>query len=104
MIVGLIGEPFEIESKSQFDTATITFKIDQIKLGDIALDNLLFLWYGKENYEFVEMETIHDAINSTVSITTTHFSKYMLISFSGMKLGRKNLIIIQERQNLMHLL
>lgn len=48
MIVGLIGEPFEIESKSQFDTATITFKIDQIKLGDIALDNLLFLWYGRE--------------------------------------------------------
>lgn len=78
-VVGLIGEPFEIESKSQFDTATITFKIDQIKLGDIALDNLLFLWYGKENYEFVEMETIHDAINSTVSITTTHFSKYMVV-------------------------
>lgn len=81
-VVGLIGEPFEIESESQFDTATITFKIDQTKLGNTELDNLLFLWYDEENYEFVEMETTHDAINSTVSITTTHFSRYMVVDKS----------------------
>ena len=81
-VVGLIGEPFEIKSESQFDTATITFKIDQTKLGNTGLDNLLFLWYDEENYEFVEMETTHDAINSTVSITTTHFSRYMVVDKS----------------------
>ncbi|MCM1508666.1 MAG: thrombospondin type 3 repeat-containing protein [Ruminococcus flavefaciens] len=78
-VVGLIGEPFEIESESKFDTATITFKIDQTKLGNAELDNLMFLWYDEENYEFVEMETMHDTIDSTVSITTTHFSRYMVV-------------------------
>ena len=78
-VVGLIGEPFSIETTSQFDTATLTFKINQSKLGDTAFDNLMFLWYDEENYEFVELETFYDYENSTVSIETTHFSKYMVI-------------------------
>lgn len=78
-VVGLIGEPFEIESESQFDKATITFKINQSKLGDTELDNLLFLWYDEENYKFVELETSYDYNNSTVSIETSHFSRYMVV-------------------------
>ena len=78
-VVGLIGEPFEIESESQFDKATITFKINQSKLGDTELDNLLFLWYDEENYKFVELETYYDYDNSTVSIETSHFSRYMVV-------------------------
>ena len=96
-VVGLIGEPFEIESESQFDTATITFKIDQAKLGDTGFDNLLFLWYNEENYEFVEMETTHDAINSTVSITTTHFSRYMIVDkLKWFEVWRKELNYISD--------
>ncbi|MBS4926563.1 MAG: hypothetical protein KHZ92_11570, partial [Ruminococcus bicirculans] len=48
-VVGLVGEPFSIETTSQFDTATLTYVIDKSKLGDTEFDNLLFLWYDEEN-------------------------------------------------------
>lgn len=78
-VVGLVGEPFEIETTSEFDKATLTFKIDKNKLGEIPFDNLLFLWYNEEEDEFVELETTLDEENSTASIETTHFSKYMVV-------------------------
>lgn len=78
-VVGLIGEPFEIETTSEFDTATLTFTIDKSKLGETEFDNLLFLWYNEEENDFVELETTLDEENSTASIVTTHFSKYMVI-------------------------
>ncbi len=78
-LVGLVGEPFEINSTSQFDKATITFNVNKSKLGNTSFDNLLFLWYDEENQTYVEMETTRDSENSTVSIETTHFSEYMLV-------------------------
>ena len=44
-VVGLVGEPFSIETTSQFDKATLTYVVDKSKLGDTEFDNLLFLWY-----------------------------------------------------------
>ena len=78
-VVGLVGEPFSIETTSQFDKATLTYVIDKSKLGDTDFDNLLFLWYDEENDNFVELDTVLDEKNSTVSVETTHFSKYMLV-------------------------
>lgn len=78
-VVGLVGEPFSIETDSKFDKALITFKVDKSKLDDTEFADLLFLWYDEENYEFVELETICDEENSTVSVETTHFSKYMIV-------------------------
>lgn len=78
-VVGLIGEPFSIETTSQFEKATLTYVIDKSKLGNTEFDNLLFLWYDEENDEFVELDTVLDEENSTVSVETTHFSKYMLV-------------------------
>lgn len=78
-VVGLVGEPFEIETTSEFDKATLTFKIDKDKLGEIPFDNLLFLWYNEEEDEFIELETILNEENGTASIETTHFSKYMIV-------------------------
>ncbi len=78
-VVGLIGEPFSIETTSRFDTATLAFKIDQSKLGDTSFDDLVFLWYDEQNYEFVELKTFYDYENSIVSISTSHFSKYMVV-------------------------
>ena len=78
-VVGLVGEPFSIETTSQFDKATLTYVIDKSKLGDTEFDNLLFLWYDEENDNFVELDTILDEENSTVSVETEHFSKYMLV-------------------------
>ena len=40
---------------------------DRSKLGDTEFDNLLFLWYDEENDNFVELDTILDEENSTVS-------------------------------------
>lgn len=54
-------------------------EIDKSKLGDTEFDNLLFLWYDEENDNFVELDTILDEENSTVSVETTHFSKYMIV-------------------------
>jgi len=78
-VVGLVGEPFSIETTSQFDKATLTYVIDKSKLGDTEFDNLLFLWYDEENDNFVELDTVLDEENSTVTVETTHFSKYMLV-------------------------
>ena len=78
-VVGLVGEPFSIETTSQFDKATLTYVVDKSKLGDTEFDNLLFLWYDEENDNFVELDTVLDEENSTVSVETTHFSKYMLV-------------------------
>lgn len=75
----LIGEPFNFKTESDFESATITFKIDQSKLGDTQFDNLMILWYNEEEQIFEEMPTTHDIVNSTVSTTTTHFSQYMVV-------------------------
>lgn len=78
-VVGLVGDPFEIETESKFDNATLSFKINRSKLGDTDFNDLMFLWYDEENYEFVELETFYDDTNSIVSINTTHFSRYMVV-------------------------
>lgn len=33
----------------------------------------------KKKDEFIELETLHDEENGTVSVKTTHFSKYMIV-------------------------
>ena len=47
-VVGLFGEPFDIETSAEFSSAVLTFKVDKSMLGDTEFDNLLFLWYDKE--------------------------------------------------------
>jgi hypothetical protein len=78
-VVGLVGEPFNIETTSDFDEATLTFTIDQSKLGETDFNNLLFLWYDFDNHIYRELDTIYDEDNSTVSTVTTHFSRYMVV-------------------------
>lgn len=78
-VYALVGEPFNFESATGFESATITFKIDQSKLDDTLFDNLIILWYNEEEQKFEEMPTTRDAANSTVSTTTTHFSQYMVV-------------------------
>lgn len=48
-IEGLIGEPYSITTSSDFDEATVTFKINTENLeGD--LDEYCVMWYDGENY------------------------------------------------------
>lgn len=78
-VIGLVGEPFDIVTESDFERAELTFKVDVDKLGDVPFENLMFLWYDEENNKFVELETKLDKSEGTATIDTTHFSKYMLV-------------------------
>ena len=77
-VVGLVGEPFEIETTSEFDKATLTFRLNTERI-ETGLDNLMFLWYDEDNRVFRNINTSYDVENSTVTIETTHFSKYMVV-------------------------
>jgi len=76
---GMVGEPFEFKSRTNFESATISFKIDQSKLGDAQFNNLIILWYNEDAQTFEEMPTSHNYDNSTVSTTTNHFSQYIVV-------------------------
>ena len=78
-VVGLIGSPYEIETSSSFDEATITFTIDQTKLGDTEFANLGVLWYDEENEQYKLVPSTVNAETSTLNATVTHFSKYMAV-------------------------
>lgn len=80
-VVGLVGAPVEINSTSQFDSAVITFSYDETELGDVPEENLSIMWYDEENdlYIILDQDSVVDSVNNTVSYTTTHFSKYMLV-------------------------
>lgn len=78
-VVGIVDEPFSIETESDFDTATISFKLNVDGLGDKTLEDYIILWYDEENYKFVEMDTTYDATNGILSTETTHFSRYMVV-------------------------
>lgn len=77
--VGLVGEPYDITSTSNFNSTTITFTVDQDSLGTLIFNNLKILWYDEENQRFIEMKTIADETNSTLSTNVNPFSKYLIV-------------------------
>jgi hypothetical protein len=79
-VVGLIGDPFDFNVSTEFKQATLTFTIDTNKLGDVSIEDLLFLYFDKENQNYQELETVVDISTNTVSMTTTHFSQYMVVN------------------------
>jgi Mg-chelatase subunit ChlD len=78
-IPGLVGYPIDIKTTSDFSSATISFSINT-QYVNIALDNLIILWYDEENQQYIELDTEYDYANSTVSTTTNHFSRYMVVN------------------------
>lgn len=76
---GLVGVPVEINSTSEFDTATICFSVNPDVVSVEEIEDMLILWYDEENDIFVVQETTIDAENMTVSATVSHFSKYMIV-------------------------
>ena len=57
-VVGLFGEPFDIETSAEFSSAVLTFKVDKSMLGETEFDNLLFLWYDEENENYTMYQQI----------------------------------------------
>ena len=83
-IMGLIGIPVQINSKVDFDSATIRFTYDENLLGDNDESDISILWYDEANnwYQILDRESVIDIENNTVELTTTHFSTYMLVNSS----------------------
>ncbi|HHX63251.1 MAG TPA: hypothetical protein GX707_21465, partial [Epulopiscium sp.] len=81
-VVGLVGVPVDINTTSEFDTATITFHYDETLLGDIAEEDLCIMWYDEEKewYEILDKESVVDEENNTVSVVTNHFSTYLVVN------------------------
>ena len=74
-VAGIVGSPVNITSSAEFNTATITFTYDDTLLNDTTEEDLIILWYDRENKGYVMLEdTIVDTVNNTVSCTTTQFS------------------------------
>lgn len=80
-VVGAVGDPIEIKSDVDFDSAVITFTYDESKLGDTPVENLAVMWYDEENmmYRIFDKDTVIDTEAHTVSYTTTHFSTYLVV-------------------------
>lgn len=75
-IKALVGVPVDIESTGNFGTMTIVFNYSD----DVDEENLKVLWYDEDNNEYkVLRNSVQDTEANTVSVSTTHFSKYMLI-------------------------
>ena len=75
-IKALVGVPVDIESTGNFGTMTIIFKYGD----EVNEEDLKILWYDEENNQYKVLDdSVVDTEANTVSVTTTHFSKYMLI-------------------------
>lgn len=75
-IKALVGVPVDIESTGDFGSMTIVFKYSD----EVDEENLKVLWYDEENNEYkILRNSVQDTEENTVSVSTTHFSKYMLI-------------------------
>ncbi|MCD7811636.1 MAG: VWA domain-containing protein, partial [Ruminococcus sp.] len=79
-VVGLIGNPYDINSASQFDEAELSFKIRRNCLGETSFDELAILWYNEDEQTFEFVDCTLDSANSVVKATLPHFSKYMIVN------------------------
>lgn len=53
--------------------------MSEAAISQVPLENMIVLWFDEVNNTFVEMESTVDTISNTISIQTTHFSKYMVV-------------------------
>lgn len=75
-IEALVGDPVSIETTGEFSSMTITFYYTD----GLNENNLRIMWYDEENCEYVVLDNYSiNKSRNTISVTTTHFSKYMLI-------------------------
>ena len=79
-VVGLVGNPYDINSTSQFDEAELSFKIRKNCLGETAFDDLAILWYNEDAQKFELIDCTLNSANSVVTATLPHFSKYMIVN------------------------
>ncbi|TDL60837.1 DUF3289 family protein [Rhodococcus qingshengii] len=78
-LYGLIGSPVRINTKSEFDKASIRFTYDEAQLGDTSENDLGIIWYNEEEEMFESLNTVLDTSQNTISLETTQLSEYMIV-------------------------
>lgn len=81
LTAGLLGTPVEIDaSGANVKSATIIFHYDPAQLNSVAPSDLAIVWYDEENDVVKLLENgVVDTTNHTVSVQTTHFSRYAVV-------------------------
>ena len=84
---GIIGKPIEISlvSEEKVKSAQIVFKYNDKEINTINKEDLGILWYDEKNDKLVLLDSKVDTKNKTVSTTTNHFSKYLLVDTAAWK-------------------
>ena len=80
-LIGAISHPINITLENdELESANIIFAYDEKKLSTNP-DNLAVAWYDEKNNEVVVLDnSIVDHEKQTVSVSTTHFSEYILLN------------------------
>lgn len=76
---GMKGSAVNITSSDNFDEATITFEYNANELGGTNPNDLAIAWYNTDLNRIEVLESNVNTSANTVSIKTTHFSKYLLV-------------------------
>lgn len=78
---GLTGSVFEFSTNGKsFTTGDITLDTEEVT--DSEIDNLQAVYYNESNYSLEFLPTSIDTENNTITFSTTHNSKYLLIDIT----------------------
>ena len=81
---GMIGSAIDITmvGEDELETAEIVFTYNENELPEnVSEEDLGIVWYDEENNKMVLLEdTKIDKENNTISYTTSHFSKYVVVN------------------------
>lgn len=79
-VYGRIGSPIGLNTREEFDTATITIHYDESQLGDAQESNLGVLWFDEDSRFYIEQtQAVVDEVANTVTVELSHFSTYVLV-------------------------
>lgn len=73
-IAGLIGCPYEFTCSSDFNQAVVSISLNKNMIDKEQFDNIIVLWYDKQNDEFVQIDSHGDFTNGVIEFETSHFS------------------------------
>ena len=70
----IVGKPINVDVLNQFESATVTFKIEANVLEKHDLENLRIGSFNEDETKFIELETNIDPKNNILTATVPHFS------------------------------
>ena len=94
---GILGSAVDITYSKRFDGATISFEYNEDGLGDVNPSDLAIGWYNTDLDRVEILSSRVDTYSHTVSVETTHFSRYILVnSKEWYSVWQKGQMIVRE--------